>query len=41
MKLNIKHPAFELVKLGVIVVKVRGVIKVYGKNGKFLGEFRE
>jgi len=42
MKLNINHPAFELVKLGVIVITtIEGMVKVYGKNGMFLGEFKE
>ena len=33
------HPAFELIRLGVIVVKVLGKFKVFGENGKYLGEF--
>jgi hypothetical protein len=41
LKLGIEHPAFDLVELGVIVVQTGGMVKVYGKKGKFLGEFRE
>jgi hypothetical protein len=36
--LDYDHPAFELIRLGVIVVSVMGKFKVFGKDGKFLGE---
>ena len=39
MNLSYEHPAFDLIRLGVIVVKVQGKYKVFGKNGKYLGEF--
>jgi hypothetical protein len=32
------HSAFELIRLGIIVVNVLGKFKVFGKNGKYLGE---
>ena len=37
--LDYDHPAFELIRLGIMVVKVLGKFKVFGKSGKFLGEF--
>jgi hypothetical protein len=37
--LDYDHPAFELIRLGIMVVNVLGKFKVFGKNGKFLGEF--
>ncbi len=39
--LDYDHPAFEFIRLGIIVIKVVGKFKVFGKNGKFLGEFDE
>ena len=39
MGLSYEHPAFDLIRLGIIVVSVLGKIKVFGKGGKFLGEF--
>lgn len=41
LKLGIEHPAFDLVELGVIVVQAGGMVKVYGKKGRLLGEFTE
>ena len=37
--LDYDHPAFDLIRLGIMVVNVLGKFKVFGKNGKFLGEF--
>ena len=37
--LDCDHPAFELVRMGIIVVEVREKFKVFGKAGKYLGEF--
>jgi hypothetical protein len=33
-----EHPAFDLIRLGIMVVNVAGKYKVFGKMGKFLGE---
>ena len=33
-----EHPVFDLIRLGVIVVNVNGKYKIFGKNGKYLGE---
>lgn len=41
LDLPYEHPAFDLVRLGIIVVTVDGKVKVFGKGGKFLGEFDE
>jgi|GEM_PF-6674763 hypothetical protein len=41
LNLNYKHPTFDLIRLGIVVVNISGVFKVFGKNGKFLGEFDE
>ena len=38
MNLDYDHPAFDLVRLGIIVIYVDGKHKVFGKNGKYLGE---
>ena len=38
-RLDYDHPAFDLIRLGIMVVNVLGKVKVFGKNGKFLGEF--
>jgi hypothetical protein len=38
MNLPYEHPAFDLVRLGVMVVNVLGKYKVFGKGGKYLGE---
>ncbi len=38
MALGYDHPAFDLIRLGVIVINVFGKFKVFGKGGKFLGE---
>ena len=37
--LPIKHWFFDFLKLGVMVVFVQGKIKVFGKRGKYLGEY--
>ncbi|MCK9599633.1 MAG: hypothetical protein M0R06_11375 [Sphaerochaeta sp.] len=39
MNLDYDHPAFEFIRMGVMVVAVNGKLKVFGKGGKFLGEF--
>ena len=39
--LKYEHPVFDLIRMGVIVVHLNGKIKIYGKNGKFLGEYDE
>ena len=39
--LTYEHPAFELIRLGILVVKIKKICKVFGKNGIFLGEFDE
>ena len=39
MKLKYDHPSFHLVRLGVLVVLVGEKYKVFGKAGKFLGEY--
>jgi hypothetical protein len=39
MRLDYHHPAFDLIKLGILVIKVLDKIKMFGKEGKFLGEF--
>jgi hypothetical protein len=41
LNLDYDHPAFDLIRLGVIVIKVSDRFKVFGKNGKFLGEFKD
>ena len=38
MGIPYEHPAFALVRLGIVVVNVNGKYKVFGKNGKYLGE---
>ena len=39
--LPIKHWFFDFLKLGVMVVFVHGKVKVFGKGGKYLGEYDE
>ena len=39
MRLPYEHPAFDLIRLGIMVIKVLDKYKVFGKNGKYLGEF--
>ena len=39
MNLDYDHPAFEYIRMGVMVISVNGKLKVFGKGGKFLGEF--
>ena len=41
MKLDYEHPVFDLIRLGVMVVSVMGRYKVFGKNGKYLGEIED
>jgi len=38
LNLEYDHPAFDLIRLGVVVLNVMGKYKAFGKNGKFLGE---
>ena len=38
--LDYDHPAFEFVRMGIIVVEVKKTLKVYGKNGKHLGDIK-
>jgi hypothetical protein len=37
--LPIKHWFFDFLKLGIMIVFVQGKVKVFGKKGKFLGEY--
>jgi hypothetical protein len=37
--LPIKHWFFDFLKLGIMIVFVKGKIKVFGKKGKYLGEY--
>ena len=39
LSLPIKHWFFDWLKLGIIVVFVQGKVKVFGKKGKYLGEY--
>ena len=39
--LPIKHWFFDFLKLGIMVVFVQGEMKVFGKKGKFLGEYKQ
>ena len=39
--LPIKHWFFDFLKLGVIIVFVKGKAKVFGKKGKYLGEYSQ
>ena len=38
MNLKCEHPAFDLIRIGIIVVNILNKFKIFGKNGKFLGE---
>ena len=38
--LDYDHPAFEFVRMGIIIVEVKKTLKVYGKNGKHLGDIK-
>ena len=40
--LNIKyeHPVFNIIRLGIIIVIVNDIVRVFGKNGKYLGTFK-
>jgi hypothetical protein len=33
------HWFFDFLKLGVMIVFVQGKVKVFGKKGKYLGEY--
>ena len=37
LNLDYEHPGFDLIRMGVIVVKINKKFKVFGKNGKHLG----
>ena len=39
--LDYDHPGFELIRLGIMVIRVLGKFKVFGKGGKYLGEIDE
>ena len=39
--LPIKHWFFDFLKLGIMIIFVKGKIKVFGKNGKYLGEYNQ
>lgn len=39
--LPIHHWFFDFLKLGVMIVFVKGKVKVFGKGGKYLGEYDE
>ncbi len=39
--LPIKHWFFDFLKLGVMIVFVQGKVKVFGKKGKYLGEYNQ
>ena len=41
LNLNYEHPAFDLIRIGVFVVNVDGMFRVFGKGGMFLGEIDE
>jgi len=41
MNFEYEHPVFDLIRLGIIVIKVDNKFKVFGKNGTFLGEFND
>ena len=41
LNLPIKHWFFDWLKLGVIIVIVNKKVKIFGKKGKFLGEYDE
>ena len=38
MNIKYEHPAFDLLRLGVVTVNMMDKVKVFGKNGKYLGE---
>ena len=35
--LDYNHPAFDVIRLGIIIIVVGSKFKVFGKNGKYLG----
>ena len=39
--LPIKHWFFDFLKLGIMIIFVKGKVKVFGKKGKYLGEWTE
>ena len=39
--LPVKHWFFDFLKLGVMIVFVKGKAKIFGKKGKYLGEYNE
>jgi hypothetical protein len=39
--LGIKHWFGDFLKFGVMLIFVNGKVKVFGKNGKYLGEYGE
>ena len=41
MDSDYEHPVFDLIRMGVIIVFLNGKIKIYGKDGIFLGEYDE
>ena len=41
LNLPIAHWFFDFLKLGVMIVFVQGKVKVFGKKGKYLGEYDE
>jgi hypothetical protein len=36
--LEYEHPVFDLIRLGILVINIDNKFKIFGKNGKFLGE---
>jgi hypothetical protein len=38
MNIPYEHPAFDLIRLGIMVIGVAGKYQVFGEKGKFLGE---
>ncbi len=38
LSLGYDHPAFDLIRMGVVVVRINNKFKVFGKNGKHLGD---
>ena len=41
LDLPIKHWFFDFLKLGVMIIFVKGKVKIFGKRGVFLGEYDE
>jgi len=40
MGLKYEHPAFDLIRLGIVVVRINDRLKIFGKNSKYLGEMQ-